>query len=92
MAAQKRAALDCFRTQTTRYYDWQTRPILRPELLDEECVGPEQFLRYDPTLPGARVFSSTALWIRIAHRIEPRLLRWKYLLKSSLLRGLGYNA
>jgi LmbE family N-acetylglucosaminyl deacetylase len=89
VAARKRAALDCFTTQTTRYYAWQTRPILRPELLDEECVGPELFLRYDPAMPGARVFRSLVPWIRIAHRLEPVLLRWKYRLKSSLLRGLG---
>jgi LmbE family N-acetylglucosaminyl deacetylase len=92
VAARKRTALDCFTTQTTRFYAWQTRPILRPELLDEECVGPELFLRTDEAPPGARVFSGLRAWIRVAHRLEPRLLRWKYLLKVTLQRALGRHA
>jgi hypothetical protein len=89
VAARKRAALDCFTTQTTRFYPWQTRPILRPELLDEECVGPEIFLRTDGSPAGARVFSSMSTWIRIAHRVEPRLLRYKHVLKSTVQRAFG---
>ena len=89
VAVQKRAALDCFRTQTTRYYSWQTRPILTPELLDDECRGPEYFLRYDPASPGTRVFTSAATWIRIAHRLEPRLQKWKYVLQTILQRAAG---
>jgi LmbE family N-acetylglucosaminyl deacetylase len=87
VAVQKRAALDCFSTQTTRYYPWQTRPILTPQLLDEECRGPEFFLRYDPASPGGRVFKSAATWIRIAHRLEPRLQKWKYVLQTILQRA-----
>jgi LmbE family N-acetylglucosaminyl deacetylase len=82
VAGRKRAALDCFRTQTTRFFDWQTRPILQAGLLDEECAQPEQFLRYDPSLPGDRVFTHGATWIRVAQRIEPTLVRWKYVLKT----------
>lgn len=92
VAARKRAALDCFKTQTTRFYEWQTRPILQSALLDEECAAPEQFLRYDPALPGARVFTGWVAWIRIAHWLEPVLLRWKYRLKSWGLRALGRQA
>jgi LmbE family N-acetylglucosaminyl deacetylase len=89
VAGLKRAALDCFETQTTRFYEWQTRPILQPALLDEECGGPEQFLRYDPALPGGRVFTGWVTWIHVVHWLEPVLLRWKYLLKSWGLRALG---
>jgi LmbE family N-acetylglucosaminyl deacetylase len=92
VASRKRAALDCFKTQTTRYYAWQTRPILRPELLDEECAGPEQFLRYDGSVPGAGVFSRMVPWIRLAHRLEPLLQRWKYRIKSSFVRLTGRTA
>ena len=89
VAERKRASLDCFETQTTRYYDWQTRPILTPELLDDECARPEFFLRCDPAVRGAAVFSRAATWIRIAHRLEPRLQKWKYLVKANLTNALG---
>jgi LmbE family N-acetylglucosaminyl deacetylase len=94
VARLKREALGCFTTQTTLFYDWQTRPILRPELLDEECVGPEVFLRCPDGLRDSELFSGRVpvTWIRIAHRVEPKLVKWKYLLKSTLLRGLGRGA
>lgn len=92
VAARKRAALDCFKTQTTKFYAWQTRPILQPSLLDEECAAPEQFLRYDGALPGTRVFTGWVPWIRIAHRLEPVLVRWKYFAKSWGLRVAGRAA
>jgi LmbE family N-acetylglucosaminyl deacetylase len=83
VAARKRAALECFRSQVTRYYPWQTRPILTPELLDDECRRPERFLRYDPALPGARVLTRARGWIRVAHRLEPALQRTKHVLKTA---------
>jgi len=89
VARTKRAALARFETQTTRFYPWQTRPILTPTLLDEECVGPEVFLRFDPGVVGAAVLRGPIPWIRVVHRLEPRLQKWRYLAKSSLLRGLG---
>ena len=89
VAALKRAALDCFRTQTTRYYPWQTRPILTPELLDEECRNPEYFLRYDASRPGKEVFTSASTWIRVAHRVEPKLQQWKYVVKTAWQRATG---
>jgi LmbE family N-acetylglucosaminyl deacetylase len=88
VADRKRAALACFTTQTTRYYSWQTRPILTPQLLDDECAQPEQFLRADPEIRGAEVFSHAATWIRVAHRVEPVLQKWKYLAKATLLGAL----
>jgi LmbE family N-acetylglucosaminyl deacetylase len=89
VANQKRKALDEFTSQTTLFYDWQTRPILTPSLLDEECHNPEYFLLYDPSLPGATVFTKSVLWIRIAHRIEPYLQKWKYLGISYIKRLIG---
>lgn len=85
VAALKRRSLDCFTSQTTLYYPWQTRPILMPILLDEECANPEYFLM-NASHSGTAVFSNLILWIRLAHRLEPILLRWKYLILSMLKR------
>jgi LmbE family N-acetylglucosaminyl deacetylase len=78
VSACKRTALDCFKSQTTKFYPWQTRPILTPILLDEVSHTPELFLRYDASAPGAAVFSGAIPWIRVVHRLEPFLQRWKY--------------
>jgi LmbE family N-acetylglucosaminyl deacetylase len=83
---QKRQALDCFRSQMTIYYSWQTRPILTSALLDEECQNPEYFLIAPAAPSGTAVFSNLILWIRLAHRLEPILLRWKYLTLSLMKR------
>jgi LmbE family N-acetylglucosaminyl deacetylase len=40
----KRRALDCFVTQTTRYFPWQARPVLTDALLTEVSAAPETFL------------------------------------------------
>jgi LmbE family N-acetylglucosaminyl deacetylase len=89
---RKRAMLECFRTQTTRFYPWQTRPILQPELIDDECSGPELYVRYDPRFAGARIFERAAAWIRIVHRLEPPLQRWKYRLTSWSQRATSRTA
>jgi N-acetylglucosamine malate deacetylase 1 len=86
VAKRKREALECFTSQTTIYYPWQTRPILRPMLLDEECSNPEYFLVSNASQSGTAVFSNLILWISLAHRLEPILLRWKYLTLSLLKR------
>jgi LmbE family N-acetylglucosaminyl deacetylase len=86
VAKQKRRSLDCFTSQTTIYYPWMTRPILTSTLLDEECQNPEYFLSAPDSLSGTAVFSGPVLWIRLAHRLEPILLRWKYLALSMLKR------
>ena len=91
VADRKLAALECFASQTTRYYPWQTRPILTPQLLEEECRGPECYLRYDASMPGSRVFTGAVPWIRVAHQLEPMLQKWKYVSKTALLRTLGLN-
>jgi LmbE family N-acetylglucosaminyl deacetylase len=87
-AVQKRAALDCFESQTTVYYPWQTRPNLTPAVLDEISLAPELFLAYDPKLPGAAIFTSTIAWIRVAHRLEPFIKKQKDLAVAMWRRGL----
>ena len=76
-AGQKRAALDCFKSQTTRFFSWQGRPNLTPEFLDAVSEEPECFLRADPSMSGATVFERSATWIRVAHRLEPFLKKRK---------------
>jgi LmbE family N-acetylglucosaminyl deacetylase len=88
VAKQKRQALDCFKSQTTIFYPWQTRPILTPILLDEECQNPEIFLIADGSSAGAAVFSNSVLWIHLVHRLEPLLQRWKYRMGAYLKRFL----
>ena len=78
VAQQKRQALDCFMSQTTIYYPWQTRPILTSMLLDEECQNPEFFIISSDSLVGADIFSNSVLWILLVHRLEPILQKWKY--------------
>jgi LmbE family N-acetylglucosaminyl deacetylase len=86
VAGQKRRALDCFTSQTTIYYSWQTRPILTSVLLDEECENPEFFLISTSPLSGPAIFSNSVLLIHLVHRIEPFLQRWKYLAGAYMKR------
>jgi LmbE family N-acetylglucosaminyl deacetylase len=76
-AEQKRQALDCYTSQTTIFYPWQTRPVLTSSLLDEECQNPEYFLISDTSFSGTAIFSDSILWIQVVHYIEPILLRMK---------------
>lgn len=76
-STQKRAALAYFKTQTTKFYDWQTRPNLLPQFLEEVSWKPEFFLRYKSSVPGAAVFAGSVTWIRLAHSLEPFLKRKK---------------
>ena len=91
VAHVKRMALDSFKSQTTIFYPWQTRPILKSSLLDEECQNPEYFLLHDPANPGTAVFSKAIYWIRIAHRLEPFLQKRKYLLGALFKRVVQNN-
>lgn len=77
VSGPKRAALALFRSQTTRFYPWQSRPNLTPELLDAVSREPETFLRFERAHPGASVFDGPRTWIRIAHRLEPFLKKHK---------------
>jgi LmbE family N-acetylglucosaminyl deacetylase len=92
VALEKRKALDCFQSQTTIYYPWQTRPILTPQLLDQECHNPEIYLVYQAAISGTAVFARAVIWIRLAHRAEPILLKCKYLIAAFLTRALRKKA
>lgn len=85
-AVRKRRALDRFVSQTTRYYPWQRRPILTPELLDEVCAGPEFLVRSDPELAGSAILARLRWWIPLAHRLEPAMKKRKDQ-TLALLRG-----
>jgi LmbE family N-acetylglucosaminyl deacetylase len=77
VSAEKRAALDCFKSQTTRFYSWQSRPNLTPALLDGVSQEPELFVKFNPALAGTAVFDRSLLWIQAAHRLESPLKRAK---------------
>jgi LmbE family N-acetylglucosaminyl deacetylase len=75
VAKAKREALECYRSQVTRFFDWQHRPILSDDVLRRACGGPEVFLPSAPRLP-TRAFIPSA-WLTAATRIEPSLKRMK---------------
>jgi LmbE family N-acetylglucosaminyl deacetylase len=90
VAGRKRAALDQFRSQTTNFFDWQTRPVLSTQLLDDVSGGDEVFLRYDRSLAGAAIFyPASRWWIRIAHRLEPALKKAKDRMVELVKRGIS---
>lgn len=92
VAGLKRAALACFRSQTTHFYEWQTRPILTPMLLDDTSQTPEFFLPYDSRLPGPAVFGKNVPWIQFVHRVEPFLQKSKYIFGASFKRVMGRDS
>lgn len=75
VAARKREALEKFRSQTTRFFDWQRRPILTDDVLTRACVSPEIFLPSTAKLVTRR--GVPPWWIDAASRWEPRLKRAK---------------
>lgn len=75
VAGAKREALECFRSQTTRFFAWQRRPILTPDVLDRACRSPEIFLPVTATLLTRSWVPPQ--WIGVASRLEPRLKRTK---------------
>ena len=91
VAARKRSALDCFKSQTTRYYPWQDRPILSQPSLDEVCRNPEVFLRHNPALAGTTVFAAARRWIRFVHAFEPTAKRSKDRFMALIRRGGHWN-
>jgi LmbE family N-acetylglucosaminyl deacetylase len=91
VAGRKRMALDCFRSQTSRYYAWQDRPILPQSSLDEVCRHPEVFLKYDPSLRGEAVFTGARRWIRLVHAFEPIAKRRKDQVMALVRRGTRWN-
>jgi LmbE family N-acetylglucosaminyl deacetylase len=85
-SAIKRQALACFKSQTTKLYSWQDRPILSEKLLDEECQNPEVFVRYDPAFSGTDIFTNARPWIRCAHLVETPLKKKKETCRALLYR------
>jgi len=83
-AGAKRRALACYTSQTTRFFPWQTRPILAEGNLEEVCTSPECFLQTDVASRDRSVFAGFSLWIRCAHVLEPRLKRIKEWTRSLL--------
>jgi LmbE family N-acetylglucosaminyl deacetylase len=77
----KKRALLCYKSQTVRLYDWQKRPILQENRIDEVSNSSEIFLISPPDFPGAKVFAKSANWVRLVHRIEP----WFKQIKEHLL-------
>lgn len=90
-SACKKQALDCFKSQTTRFFDWQERPILTRERVNQVSLSPELFLRYDPNLPGAAVFAECGAWIRFVHLVEPMLKQKKEEIRAVLRAGITRN-
>jgi LmbE family N-acetylglucosaminyl deacetylase len=86
----KRVALDCFASQTTRFYSWQTRPNLTAALLDDVSTAPESFVCDAPA--GGDIFVRNATRIRILNRLEPMLKRPKDRAIARLRRGLSREA
>jgi len=71
-------------SQTTRFFPWQTRPILAAGNLEEVCTAPECFLQTDAASRGRRILARLPLWTQCAHVLEPRLKRTKEWSKSLL--------
>ena len=90
-ADQKKQALECFKSQTTRFSDWQERPILTRERVNQVSQAPELFLRYDPSAPGAAVFSKFGAWIPFVHLVEPVLKQKKEQMLALLRIGMSRN-
>lgn len=66
VAAAKRAALDCYLSQTTIRYPWQDRAILTDESLRQRCVEPEFFLPADPAAPLSEGFAAHRRRVQLA--------------------------
>lgn len=85
-AERKREALRRYRSQTTRYFEGQRRPILTGRLLDHTCAEPETFLHHRPERGGRRALARGQYWVPLACRIEPVLKRWKDRLTGACVR------
>ncbi len=73
----KRAALDAYGSQVTRYFPWQTRAVLAEAVLDEHVTGPEWFVHAAANLPPTELFRRDSLRLRLNLFLGPTLVRWK---------------
>ena len=78
----KRAALDCFTSQTTIYYQWQHKPVLSDDLLSKFSAGPEVFMPVDKKLRERDILKVAPLLIHALNRLEPLLKNTKEKLLS----------
>jgi LmbE family N-acetylglucosaminyl deacetylase len=76
-ALQKEDALACYESQTKIIFNWQERPILTKDRVEEVSRLPEVFLKYDPRYHGPSVFVKSSMWVRFVHRFEPYLKNGK---------------
>jgi LmbE family N-acetylglucosaminyl deacetylase len=74
----KRRALDCFATQVTRYYPWQSRPVLSESFLREVAAGPEQYLAAPPEFSDSDVLRWPPWLVRLILSVEHRAKRAAY--------------
>ncbi len=78
-SAKKRNALLCFRSQVTKFYDWQERPILSQAIIDDVCENQELFFFGNNQNLTARQnpFIGYRKYIPIIHFLEPALKKIK---------------
>ena len=70
VSAAKAELLEIYRTQTQIQYEWQLRPILTRESIEQICSMPEYFLISDPTSGPLSVFPQKKLRILAAYLAE----------------------
>jgi LmbE family N-acetylglucosaminyl deacetylase len=80
----KKKALECFKSQTTNYFEKQLRPTLTREFLEGNYNSPEIFLKTNKYLETFYFGSQT--WISIDSLIEPVLKNRKERILYSLYR------
>jgi LmbE family N-acetylglucosaminyl deacetylase len=81
-SSEKKRALQCYESQTTRFFEWQDRAILPPRRVEEISHLPEIFLQANPNLRGPALFSRYKTWIRLAHGMEPLFKNKKEQIKA----------
>lgn len=86
--AKKRAALDCYASQCTLMYPWQTRPLLTKAVLDSVVEKSEYFFK-GPTSNRERFFTVSPLFIQAVHALEPKLKKAKDRIKSNFTTRNG---
>jgi LmbE family N-acetylglucosaminyl deacetylase len=74
---RKRAALDDYPSQVTRFFPWQQRPVLTAPVLDDHCAGPELYVRAAAALSPGELFTRDSLRLRINLRLGAQIVRWK---------------
>lgn len=87
VADKKRAALECFTSQTTVFHRRQCRPVLGKELIETFSKGPEQFLVAGVDTADAELLTIPPFVVGMAQYLQPRLKRLKERLRLLLHRA-----